>query len=355
MQPLQNKHRKAPEATAILHAGLPLLDVRAPMEFEQGAIPNSFNHAILTDAERAEVGRTYKQEGGVAATALGHKLVSGDRKTARLQAWAAYLDTHPNAMVMCWRGGQRSQIAQQWLQALGYTIERVPGGYKRLRNACIETLELATQQAKPWWVVAGRTGVQKTILIQNLNSSIDLEGLAHHRGSAFGAYATPQPAPASFENHLAVTYLQHNQPILVLEDESRTIGRLALPGNWHSRMQQSPLVLLEADLEARVAHIVAEYVTQALHNETAEVLEKRYRGALSRIERRLGGALYKRIDQLLADAFSGASSHEAWVHALLSGYYDPMYDYQLRHKAARIKFTGPLEDIEAFLTDQASG
>lgn len=134
-----------------------MLDVRAPMEFDQGAIPNSFNLAILNDAERAEVGRTYKQEGGLAATALGHKLVSGERKTARLKAWATYLDQHPNAMIMCWRGGQRSQIAQQWLQALGYTIERVPGGTRACGTLVSRSLNRLPSKPSPGgWLPAAQ-------------------------------------------------------------------------------------------------------------------------------------------------------------------------------------------------------
>jgi len=339
--------------TRLLHEGLPLLDVRAPVEYQQGAIPGSENHPILDDAQRHRVGLTYKHSGPDAAEALGHKLVSGAVKAQRLSAWSSFVRNHPTAQVMCWRGGRRSTLAQQWLAEEGIHLERVPGGYQSLRRACLDTLEKATDGPKQWWVVAGRTGVQKTVLINRLPNSIDLEGLAHHRGSAFGAHATPQPTPANFENALACAFLQHQSNQLVLEDESRTIGRLALPVNWHQHMQQAPLVLLEADLTHRVQHIVTEYVTQALvAGESSDTLQGRYRDSLRRITRRLGGSLHRHIEMLLERAFAGQEPHEAWVEALLQGYYDPMYDYQLKRKAVRIHFRGNQQEIIDFLRQQ---
>lgn len=353
MPPLPNKRLSLSPAQQLLQQGIALLDVRAPAEFEQGAMPNSKNLPILTDSERARVGTTYKHSGKAAAEALGHKLVSGEVKAARIADWRGFLAAQPAAWVMCWRGGQRSRIAQQWLAAEGCHVQRVDGGYKALRRACLTTLAAASTENKLWWVVAGRTGVQKTVLIDKLANSINLERLAHHRGSAFGAYVDPQPNPASFENSLAHAYLQHQHDALVLEDESRTIGRLALPANWHARMQQAPLVLLEASQEQRVQHIVREYVTDALDaGESAQDLHCRYADSLQRISRRLGGVLYAEINALLNAAFSGHASHEAWVKRLLEGYYDPMYDYQLRKKEKRIRFRGDMQAVQEYLANQ---
>ncbi len=331
----------------------PLLDVRAPTEFNSGALPCSTNLAILNDAERAAVGKAYKQSGRDAAMQLGYELVSGDSRAARIAAWLSFIDDNPDARIMCWRGGQRSRIAQAWLAEHGVHLNRIDGGYKALRQTCMAVLEDAPAADKPWWVVAGRTGVQKTVLIQQLANSIDLEHLAHHRGSAFGAFATPQPSQATFENHLACVYLRHQHPALVLEDESRTIGRIGVPAGWHARMQQAPLVLIETDLPQRVAHIVAEYVTAPLANGAFEAeLASHYRAALERIKRRLGGVLYARIDRLVEQAFQGAAEHADWVHALMHDYYDPMYDYQLANKEARIVFRGSLTEAGDFLKAQ---
>lgn len=362
MEPLPKKRPSTAHSAAgageisardALHARTPLLDVRAPAEFTKGAAPNSANQPILDDAERRAVGIAYKRDGSAAAQALGHELVNGAVKRQRIEQWLGYLSAHPDAAVMCWRGGLRSQIAQSWLAEAGYEVPRVAGGYKALRNACLDIIEQTAGADQPWWVVAGRTGTQKTVLIRQLTNSIDLEQLAHHRGSAFGAHATPQPAPATFENALADAALHHRGAALVLEDESRTIGRLALPAAWHTRMQQAPLVLIEAALELRVEHIVAEYVTAAFADGTpAAALEARYRDALSRISRRLGGVLYQRIDALLLDAFAGRGNHTAWVGTLLQDYYDPMYDYQLRNKMTRVQFRGSISEVADFLNQR---
>jgi len=348
--PLPNQPRSLTAAQGLLSQATPILDVRSPGEFDQGCVPGSTNLPILTDDERAKVGVSYKHSGPDAAGALGHELVAGDIKQARVEQWVACIKANPTAKVMCWRGGQRSAIAQDWLSERGHSITRVEGGYKRLRRACIDTLDAASHDDKPWWVLAGRTGVHKTALLCSLPNAIDLEGLAHHRGSAFGAHPSPQPAPATFENALACAYLQHHHDTLVLEDESRTIGRLALPGNWHARMQRAPLVLLEADLQTRVANIVTEYVDQAIAaGQSPDQLQQHYRAALERISRRLGGVLYRKIDKLIERAFRDNHGHEDWVRSLLRDYYDPMYDYQLRKKQSRIRYQGSMNEVRPYL------
>lgn len=353
---MQSSSKKHPENSSLadfLTSRTPILDVRAPAEFAKGHLPNSFNLPILNDAERHQVGLAYKNDGQAAATQLGHKLVSGETKNSRIMQWQQLLQAQPTAHVMCWRGGQRSQIAQQWLAQTGYRIARVPGGYKACRQFYLAQLDQAALADKSWFVLAGRTGVQKTVLLNTLPNSIDLEGLANHRGSAFGAFITPQPSLASFENHLAAHILGHHHPSLILEDESRMIGRVALPESWHLRMKRTPLVLLEASVEQRVAHIVNEYVDDRLGNgETAESLLSHYRGALARIKRRLGGALHQELDELLGQAFADQIGHDQWVRTLLQRYYDPMYDYQLKGKTERVIFRGAFAEAREFLLTQ---
>ena len=216
----------SPAVLALLKTQPPLLDVRAPVEFRQGKLLNSFNAPILNDAEREQVGTTYKRDGHDAAVLLGHELVSGATRTQRIEQWQKYCLENTDAQIMCWRGGQRSALAQQWLAAQGVQRERVAGGFKAVRHGSLHVL---ANPQKRWWLVSGRTGSAKTPLIQSLQSGIDLEGHANHRGSAFGRRLTPQPTPVTFECALASAYLRLPGESLVVEDESRTIGRIGLP------------------------------------------------------------------------------------------------------------------------------
>jgi tRNA 2-selenouridine synthase len=329
----------------------PLLDVRAPAEFKVGQLPNSVNLPILNDEERTHVGIVYKQQGQETAIAVGHRLVSGEIRSQRLESWSAFCRGNPDAMVMCWRGGQRSGLAQQWLADSGIDIPRVEGGFKALRTACLTTLD---QPKKSWWLISGRTGSAKTVLIQDLDTSIDLEGLANHRGSAFGRRLSPQPTPVTFENTLAVEYLQHASNTLVVEDESRTIGRLGLPLAWHAQMQQAPVALVEVTQEERIEHIHKEYVVDALGEHTAaglpaSALQAHYEEAVSRIQRRLGGQRTQQLSQLIQQAFAGQANHRDWISYLLREYYDPMYDFQLQRKIHRVAFRGDAAAVTEFL------
>lgn len=332
----------------------PLLDVRAPGEFKVGQLPNSINLPILDDEERAQVGTVYKQQGHDAAVSLGHRLVSGDTRERRVQAWQSFCQDHPNAMVMCWRGGQRSGLAQQWLSESGIDIPKVEGGFKALRNACLSVLE---KPNKKWWLVSGRTGSAKTVLLQQVEQSIDLEGLANHRGSAFGRRLTPQPTPVTFENQLAIDYLNHGYESLVVEDESRTIGRLGLPLTWHEQMTQAPIALVEASFAERVEHIHREYVEEALAELdqaglSPNLLQQQYEDAALRIQRRLGGVRMEQLMQKIRHAFEQQSDHRDWIRYLLTEYYDPMYDFQLARKVHRVAFRGSAAQVTAFLKNQ---
>ena len=341
----------SPAVLALLKTQPPLLDVRAPVEFRQGKLPNSFNAPILNDAEREQVGTTYKRDGHDAAVLLGHELVSGATRTQRIEQWQKYCLENTDAQIMCWRGGQRSALAQQWLAAQGVQRERVAGGFKAVRHGSLHVL---ANPQKRWWLVSGRTGSAKTPLIQSLQSGIDLEGHANHRGSAFGRRLTPQPTPVTFECALASAYLRLPGESLVVEDESRTIGRIGLPQVWHEQMLQAPIALVEASFEERVEHIHKEYVAEALdeHRDAGLMptdLLGRYEEALVRIKRRLGGARLADLTLRLQQAFAGKTDHRDWISYLLREYYDPMYDFQLQRKTARIQFRGCHADVAAFL------
>lgn len=332
----------------LLRNSTPLIDLRAPAEFAKGALPNATNLPLLNDEERARVGLTYKSHGQVKAIEVAEQLISGDTKQARLDAWQQYLRRHPDAWIYCWRGGLRSLTVQQWLAALGISVPRVPGGFKALRGICLSVLDSAAHK-KRWLVVAGRTGSGKTRLLHRTASAIDLEGFANHRGSAFGAQTTPQPAQVGFENALAQAFLQHQPELLLLEDESRTIGRLAIPQAWHEKMQRSGLIILQADLATRCANIAREYVTEPQSAGISDAaLLQRFTTALDKIARRLGGVRHKFVKAELEQAFR-SGDHSRWIERLLVWYYDPMYDYQLSKKRERVLISGDAETLLDFI------
>ncbi len=335
---------------------VPLIDVRAETEFQRGAFPASVNLPILNDDERRQVGACYNRKGAAAAEALGHELVSGELRDARIAAWLAFIDRNPRARLYCFRGGKRSGIAARWLAEAGRPIERIPGGYKAMRRCLLDQFERLPAMI----VVSGQTGVGKTELLLQVANRIDLEARARHRGSAFGRELEPQPAQIDFENAVAVDLLKldRQSPVWV-EDESRLIGRITLPLPFFEHMRRSPIVLLEDDLIARVDRIHREYVMgrwQAYRrtcgdDEMAHRLLSDYlTTALSAIRKRLGGARYKDLSRTLNDAIESQrrgdfEPHKAWIEPLLTSYYDPMYDYQIDKKRDRVVIAGTRDEI----------
>ncbi len=191
---------------AILASDTPLIDVRAPVEFSQSAMPAAINLPLMNDEERAAVGTCYKRQGPEAALGLGHKLVQGDLRASRTQAWLEACARYPHGYLCCARGGQRSHIVQQWLKEAGVDYPLIVGGYKALRQAAIQATDDLVQ--RPIVLIGGCTGNGKTQLVCSRPDGIDLEGLAHHRGSSFGRTLQDQHPQATFENHLAVSLLK---------------------------------------------------------------------------------------------------------------------------------------------------
>ena len=141
----------------------PMMDARAPVEFNKGAFPGVINLPLMNDHERQRVGTCYKQHGQQAAIVLGHQLVSGAVKAERIQAWADFAQAHPDGLLYCFRGGLRSQIVQQWLKdEAGIDYPRVGGGYKAMRTFLLDTLDQAVTQCD-FVLLGGMTGTGKKI------------------------------------------------------------------------------------------------------------------------------------------------------------------------------------------------
>ena len=342
----------------ILRLQLPLIDTRSPVEFSRGAVSNAHNLPLMTDSERAAVGTCYKQQGQHSAIALGHQLVSGQVKQARLASWRAFVAAHPEGALYCARGGMRSHIVQQWLADSGIVYPRITGGFKALRRAAINVIAQAATQ--PLLLLAGPTGSGKTRLLQQLNA-VDLEALANHRGSAFGRKLSPQPEQIRFENDLAGAILRFNEnprAFLLLEDESLLIGQRNIPHPLYLAMQQSPLLLLEEPLSDRVEVILQDYVVDLLAEAVRHDKEQGFalfsamlQQAMARIRKRLGGALFSELQQLLTQALTvqqqhgDISLHRRWIARLLTDYYDPMYQYQLQKRDVPVLLRGNAAEI----------
>jgi tRNA 2-selenouridine synthase len=284
-----------------------------------------------------------------------------------VQAWCDFIDAHPNAMLYCFRGGQRSQIAQQWIAETGRGIVRLRGGYKAFRRYLIDETERACGRFEPL-ILGGRTGSGKTIVLQKLKNAIDLEALANHRGSSFGRHITPQPPQIAFENALAYALIEtleagHRQ--LVFEDEGKNIGRDYLPETLHQHLLPAPLVILETVLEERIAITKEEYVIQAQarypqEGEGAAFLawKEDILQAMERIRKRLGGLRHQKLVEMFEAACTQQlangdyEAHDGWIAYLLTEYYDPMYDYQIERRSDQVVFRGDADAVVDWLETQ---
>ena len=347
---------------------VPMMDARAPVEFNKGAFPGVLNLPLMNDSERQRVGTCYKQHGQDAAIAMGHQLVSGQVKDERVAAWAAFAKANPHGYLYCFRGGLRSQITQQWLAEAGIDYPRVIGGYKAMRTFLLETTQQAVAECD-FVILGGLTGTGKTDVLVQLNNSLDLEGHANHRGSSFGKRATGQPMQIDFENRLAIDMLKQRASgteQFILEDEGRMVGSCTVPLALYQGMQEYPLVWLEDAFEDRVERILRDYVINlcaefiSLHGEEDgfRLYAERLLQSLSNIQKRLGGERYQRLLAIMQAALdeqqrsAAVDLHRGWIDGMLREYYDPMYVFQRESKASRIEFAGDQAAVIAYLAER---
>lgn len=318
----------------------PLIDVRAPVEFQLGSVPGAINFPIMNDEERTQVGICYKEQGQTKAIELGHQLVSGAVKAKRIESWLKAIEARPATQIFCLRGGLRSQISCQWITEAGIKRTPISGGYKRMRSFFLSRLEEAP--LPEIWRISGLTGCGKTKVVQHLKAAVDLEALANHRGSAFGDNG-PQPTQINFENELALRLMQLG-PTIVVEDESAMIGRITLPKRFFEKMRSSQVVVLNTQEEDRLRNIFEDYVLPLSSEQLIH--------SLSRIERALGGSRYKEVSEALKTALASEKklkNHERWITLLLHYYYDPAYSRSIEKQREKIRFTGNSSEVLDFM------
>ncbi|GHA67303.1 tRNA 2-selenouridine(34) synthase MnmH [Pontibacter akesuensis] len=295
-------------------AQLPVLDVRAPKEYEVGHIPAAHSFPIFDDTDRAKIGTAYKQQGHDPAVLLG--LDSFGPRMSGFVKEATKLAKDKEMLVHCWRGGMRSGAMAWLLDFSGFKVNLLEGGYKAYRHL----MHAQFEKPRRLLILGGLTGTGKTDLLPYLQQQgqqvIDLEGLAHHKGSAFGSIdMPPQPSTEHFENLLGMELLktEEGQP-LWLEDESKTIGRVMMPKPLHDQMQAAPTIVLEIPVKLRIQKLAQEYCNTDKDQLAA---------AIQKIQKRLGGLATKEALAAIAEG-----DMEKMVEIALV-YYDKAYTFDL--------------------------
>jgi tRNA 2-selenouridine synthase len=316
----------------------PVLDVRSPAEFLHAHIPGAFSVPIFTDEQRAIIGTAYVQQSRQMAVDYGLNYFSERMKIIPAEVLNILNglkkdDASPSnsLLIHCWRGGMRSDAVAWLLNLYGYKIYVLQGGYKAFRRWAL----LQFEKKYSLNILGGFAGSGKTQMLKELKrrgkTIIDLEGIARHKGSAFGALGEgSQPSHEMFENLLAIELWKiENEPAnengqakkqfheIWLEDESVHIGRVGIPKVFWQQMRNSPLYFLDIPFEERVKYIVSHYGAF----ETEELIN-----CVLKIQKRLGGLNTKNVirffkEEKLPEAFS-----------ILLRYYDKMYGDSLQNR-----------------------
>ena len=293
--------------------GVPIVDVRTPAEFALGHIRGAINVPLFSNAERAEIGTAYVQQGRQQAVSIGLRCVG-----PRLEELArSLLDLAEPAdarlYLHCWRGGMRS-ASVAWLMesTFGCRVATLKGGYKAFRRWVLDSFSIPREVR----FVAGLTGSGKTEIIQHLTElggcAVDLEGLAGHKGSAFGLLGhDAQPTQVQFENDLALAWraTDPERPVW-LEDESRMIGKRVLPEALWARKTDAHFHVVELPTEVRVRHLCTGY---------AGFPPAQLEACIEVIRPRLGGSRAKAAIAALHDGDFATACH------LILSYYDRTY------------------------------
>ena len=298
----------------------PIIDVRSPGEFAKGHIPGAVNIPLFANDERAHVGTVYKQQSKEKAIEVGYKYVNP--KLDRYISESSDVAPDGKVIVHCWRGGMRSRSFAQHLSDNGFTdVKVITAGYKAFRNHVLNQFAVPAKLN----ILGGFTGSGKTYILDEIrrmgHQVIDLEAIAHHKGSAFGSIGElPQPTSEQFENNLfnAWRKLNFEQPVWI-EDESLSIGSVNIPLPLFEQMRAAHLYFIDIPNQERAKHLVTEYTNcdkQLLVN------------SLQRITKRLGG---KNVQLAIA-----ALEEENYIEVALISlhYYDKSYIKGLNKRKA---------------------
>jgi tRNA 2-selenouridine synthase len=291
-----------------------IIDVRSPKEFLQGHIPGANNIPLFNNEERALVGTLYKKSGRQEAIIKGLEIVGP--KMAEIVTKAQSIAINNTVYLHCWRGGMRSGSVAWLLKMYGLNVYTLKGGYKAFRNFVLQSFNNQLSIL----ILGGKTGSAKTLILEKLHQQhqqvINLEHLANHKGSAFGALGqNQQPSQEQFENELAIKTLNVNPNLpLWLEDESRLIGQKIIPNGLWEQMLKAKVIYVSLPFSERVKYLVKEY-----GQFPKEQLEK----SILKISKRLGSEQTKKcIDALNENDLNTTCE-------ICLNYYDKTYNYGL--------------------------
>jgi tRNA 2-selenouridine synthase len=308
----------------------PVIDVRSPGEFDHAQIPGAHSLPLFTDEERKVVGTAYKQQSREAAIKIGldffgvkMKMMVEEAEQIVKNRQRAISKENPLpvancVLVHCWRGGMRSGAVAWLLDMYGFKVYILQGGYKAFRNWVLKQFDKEYNLK----ILGGYTGSGKTMVLRELRDKghpvIDLEDLANHKGSAFGAIGEkPQPSQEMFENLLAIELVNKAGTAIWLEDESQRIGKLMIPNSLWEKMRNSPVYFLDIPFDERLSYLVNTY---------GNFEKEQLAGSIERIQKRLGG-----LETKTALAHLSGGNMEGCFSILLK-YYDKLYHKGLHNR-----------------------
>lgn len=315
-----------------------IIDVRSPSEFAADHIPGAINLPVLSDTERAEVGTIYKQDSRFRARRIGAAYVARN-VAAHLVGALAGSDAKFRPLIYCWRGGMRSNAMATILSQIGWRVGVLEGGYKTWRRTVVRTLFDEPVDHK-FILIDGETGAAKTEVIRRLPAhgvqTIDLEGLAAHKGSVFGGeIGRKQPTQKFFESLLFDTLRRTDfgKPVAI-EAESSRIGALNIPKSIWTAMRLAPRVRITAPVEVRAEYVVNAYADFICAPNAVSNAIDRLKPFHSKEEIDGWRSLNDRKDYVSLAA------------ALMQGHYDPAYARSARKEG--------IPSLENFSMDELS-
>ena len=307
-------------------------DVRTPAEYEHAHIPGAKNLPIFSNDERALIGTLYKKSSREKAILKGFELF-GPKMKSIIERLISYGHKPGDTVLFhCWRGGMRSE-AMAWIaQFYGFESHILEGGYKAFRNNLLQRFNTTLSPI----IIGGFTGSGKTQILHALQNMgeyiIDIEAIAHHRGSSFGAIGNmPQGSQEDFENKLALAYPEMQIKRLFIEDESRKIGRNILPIQLYETIQSSPVVFIDIPQEKRLMWLAEQYQDKDRES---------IREAIVRLSKRLGGANTKAA----LEELDNGNLNKCFAYPL--AYYDDTYNYGISRRNPDLVYRIPLPDIQ---------